>query len=630
MVDVGRALVKLRHRTNLSACVVVVVYVIRRLWHRWRSWPRGTFILRGHWLLGTTPELVDIIRASLRHEHLDLLCGLHWQLGKTFAAKAPLQPWWLMTTCPKNIEHVMSTNFANYPKGPWIGTKLSDLLGRGICNVDGKEWYHQRKTASHMFTAKVFQEHIWSVVRRNARKLRDILQSADAQKALDIFSLMNRFALDTIGEIGFGKCIGSLEDASLPFLRSFDSAQRITFKRFFTPHWRLLKWLGIGSERETYEAFRHLDEHTRSVVRELRSCIAREDDSAKSSGVSWADIEARKSLVGLFLVDAKNQGKELSEDYLRDLVLNFVFAGRDTVTHALSWAVYSLCMHPEVAEKARKEIEEICGVRGPAYEDLTDLVYLQAVVHETLRLYPALPMECKLAADDDTWPDGTFVPQGTYAIFNTYAMGRDISLWGEDAMVFRPERWLEMKSPPTSFQYPVFHAGPRECPGKLLAQVEVKTCLAMLLPHLSFELAVPVAQIREDRKLTMGMAHGLPCYVKRVERADDTKHAESSLSSSSSTGVLSESELSDYQSSRSDYSDATSECEESEVAHAEASSAPEQKPPGRRRSGRTRQREQRRRRFRTPSPDVFDDTCARGPRTHRAWSFASAGSVYSS
>jgi len=613
MVHIAKQLQKLQRRSALPVCVAVVVCIIRRLWKRWRSRPRGVYILRGHWLLGTTQELADIISASLRHEHLDLLCGLHWQLGKTFAARAPLQPWWLMTTCPKNIEHVMSTNFANYPKGPWIGTKLSDLLGRGICNVDGKEWYHQRKTASHMLTAKPFQEHIWSVVRRNARKLRDILQSADSQQSMDIFSLMNRYALDTIGEIGFGKCIGSLEDASLPFLRSFDSAQRITFKRFFTPHWRLLKWLGIGSEKETYQHFCHLDEHTRSVVRELRSCIAREDDNAKSSGISWADIEARKSLVGLFLVDAKNHGKELSEDFLRDLVLNFVFAGRDTVTHSLSWAVYCLCMHPEVAEKVRTEVKEVCGVKGPAYEDLKDLIYLQAVLNETLRLYPALPLECKLAADDDTWPDGTFVPQGTYAIFNTYAMGRDTSIWGEDALVFRPERWLEMERAPTSFQYPVFHAGPRECPGKLLAQVEMKTCLAMLLPHLSFELAVPVDQIREDRKLTMGMANGLPCFVKRVERADDGKHVESS---SSTTGVLSESELSDYQSSRSDYSDANSECEES-------LSALEQKPVGRRRSGRTRQREQRRRRFRTPSPDVFEDGGGRTLRTHRAWSSAS-------
>merc|ERR1719401_67821 len=99
------------------------------------------------------------------------------------------------------------------------------------------------------------------------------------------------------------------------------------------------------------------------------------------------------------------------------------------------------------------------------------LPYLQAVCNEVLRLYPSVPTEVKMAADDDTWPDGTFVPAGCNIVYNIFSMGRDKQIWGDDAETFRPERWIEMQEPAGPYAYPVFNAGPRECLGKRLAQV---------------------------------------------------------------------------------------------------------------------------------------------------------------
>jgi len=241
----------------------------------------------------------------------------------------PLSPWAVKTTCPKNVEHITKSNFENYDKGERIRGPLSDLLGRGIFNSDGHQWHSQRKIASHMFTASVFKEHIWVTVRRNARKLRDMLESSDPAKPVDVFNLMNRFTLDCMGEIGFGKCIGSLEDPSSPFMVSFDRAQEITFWRFGNPLWKICRRFGICSEKETQEHFGILDAYSRSVVREL--CSAIEQGSSKTSGVNWADMEARKSFIGLFLEDARARGETLSEDFLRDLMMNFLMAGRVSV-----------------------------------------------------------------------------------------------------------------------------------------------------------------------------------------------------------------------------------------------------------------------------------------------------------
>merc|ERR1712000_553903 len=107
---------------------------------------------------------------------------------------------------------------------------------------------------------------------------------------------------------------------------------------------------------------------------------------------------------------------------------------------------------------------------------------------------------------------------------------------GEDAEAFRPERWLEMKETIGNYQYPVFNAGPRECLGRRLAMVEMKTCLAMLLPQMSFQLAVPSEQITTDTQLTIGMGQGLPCFVRKiVGRESSGSNASTSLQSECET-----------------------------------------------------------------------------------------------
>ena len=117
---------------------------------------------------------------------------------------------------------------------------MHELLGDGIFNADGDLWFKQRKTASQMFTANRFKNHIWRVVQKNCQKVLDFL-STNQEPVVDIFNLLNRFTLDSIGEIGFGTSIGSLENPVSPFLRSFDEAQRIVFRRFVLPGWRALE-----------------------------------------------------------------------------------------------------------------------------------------------------------------------------------------------------------------------------------------------------------------------------------------------------------------------------------------------------------------------------------------------------
>eukprot|EP00930_Biecheleria_cincta_P046614 TRINITY_DN32166_c0_g1_i1.p1 TRINITY_DN32166_c0_g1~~TRINITY_DN32166_c0_g1_i1.p1 ORF type:complete len:550 (-),score=94.88 TRINITY_DN32166_c0_g1_i1:91-1740(-) len=528
-------------RARSCALLVAVLRVCYLVWFGLRRRPWGAPKTKSGWLAGLLGTLPDVWKAVQRHELHTWLHSLHKKHGKTFIPAVPL---WVarsvvITSDAKNVEHILKTNFDNYPKGPEMRWNFGDLLGRGIFNADGQDWYHQRKSTSHMFTAKLFKDHIWIIVRRNACKLRDILTATQPGKAVDVFNLMNRFTLDTIGEIGFGKSIGSLEDPSSPFLKSFDKAQQIVMRRFVDPFWYVARFFGFGMEGETRQHFKLLDEYSRSVVRELQAGLSKD-----TKGVAWMDLEAKKSFVGLFIADLQKRGEAFDETFLRDLVLNFLIAGRDTTAQALSWAIFCLSIHPEIQQKAREEVLAVHGTDGPEYDDVKRLPYLQAVLSETLRLYPSVPIDVKYSLSDETLPDGTHVPAGTSVFYNIFSMGRDTTLWGDDASEFKPERWLAMEEPVSNFVYPVFNAGPRECLGRRLAYVEMTTCLAALLPCLSFKLAVPSEEIKPDAQLTLGMATGLPCEVIALKvDSFDEKSATSTTEVATCESEISDAEL---------------------------------------------------------------------------------------
>jgi cytochrome P450 len=148
------------------------------------------------------------------------------------------------------------------------------------------------------------------------------------------------------------------------------------------------------------------------------------------------------------------------------------------------------------------------------YEELKQMHYLHAAVTESLRLYPPVPVDGKMALEDDVLPDGTHIPKRTGVAYHPYAMGRMENLWGADCLEFKPERWLKdgVFVPESPYKFAVFQAGPRVCLGKDFAMLQMKLVAAGLLTQFTF--SVP-----ENFKptyalsLTMPIKNGLPVRV---------------------------------------------------------------------------------------------------------------------
>merc|ERR1719342_2023833 len=114
----------------------------------------------------------------------------------------------------------------------------------------------------------------------------------------------------------------------------------------------------------------------------------------------------------------------------------------------MSWCLWEIMQHEDVEQSILEEGLRVCGDGPLTYEMISKLFYLDAVIRESLRLHPSVPIDIKEAVADDTLPNGTWVARGTAVIWHTYSMGRSRKIWGDDAEQFRPDRWLAMASPP--------------------------------------------------------------------------------------------------------------------------------------------------------------------------------------
>ncbi|CAL5407052.1 unnamed protein product [Camellia sinensis] len=410
-----------------------------------------------------------------------------------------------ITANPSNVEHILKTRFDNYPKGEPFSMILGDLLGHGIFNVDGNLWRFQRKMASLELGSVFVRSSAFDKVATEIKtRLIPLLYSVAGKNegVLDLQDVFRRFSFDNICKFSFGLDPGCLE-LTLPishFAHSFDLATKLSAERAMAASqwiWKIKRVLNIGSERKLKEAIHQINILAKEVIKQRRIL----------------GFSTNQDLLSRFVAITDN------ESYLRDIVISFILAGRDTVASALTSFFWLLAKHSEVELKIRDELDQRIHENQDfaTLEQIRHLHYLHAAISESMRLYPPIQFDSKFAQEDDTLPDGTFVKKGTRVTYHPYAMGRMEAIWGPDFMEFKPERWLKSGTfcPQCPYKYPVFQAGIRVCLGKELALVEMKSVAVAVLRRFEIKVdRVGYAAIRFEPGLTATMKGGLPVVVK--------------------------------------------------------------------------------------------------------------------
>jgi cytochrome P450 len=179
--------------------------------------------------------------------------------------------------------------------------------------------------------------------------------------------------------------------------------------------------------------------------------------------------------------------------------MTFLAAGHETTASAMTWAIYMLCLNPDVQTRLRAEIRE----KLPSVDEDTEITsqiidhmpYLNAVCNEVLRYYPPVPLTLR-DAGNDTSIAGHYVPKGTRVMLIPWAINKQESLWGPDARKFNPERWMPSEKnlqsanggAPSNFAMLTFLHGPRSCIGQAFAKAEFACLLASWVGRFEFKL----------------------------------------------------------------------------------------------------------------------------------------------
>uniref|UniRef100_A0A6N2LSQ1 Cytochrome P450 n=1 Tax=Salix viminalis TaxID=40686 RepID=A0A6N2LSQ1_SALVM len=410
---------------------------------------------------------------------------------------------------PANVQHILN-QVLRLREGSKSRQTLFDFLGNGIFNIDGDSWKFQRQVSSHEFNTKSLRKFVETVVDTKSLTLNpDSLHCCSYNQHTSKI----RFRQHMQDRFEHEYLLPDLPETE--FAKTFDDAAKISSGRFATllPFlWKIKRFLNIGSEKRLKEACSDLREFARNIIKEKKQ-----------------ELSNKPSLETVDLLSRFLSSGHSDEDFVTDIVISFILAGRDTTSAALTWYFWLLSQNPEIEKEILREIKD--KSESPVYEEVKDMVYTHASLCESMRLYPPVPIDGKVALRDDVLPDGTVIKKGMRVLYHPYAMGRLEMLWGPDWEEFKPERWLQRAGDGVSndgkwsfvgrdpYSYPVFQAGPRICLGKDMAFLQMKRVVAGILRRFK---VVPAAEDGVEPVfvsfLTSKMEGGFP--VRFEERAN--------------------------------------------------------------------------------------------------------------
>jgi len=310
---------------------------------------------------------------------------------------------------------------------------------------------------------------------------------------------MSRVTLDIIGLAGFNYKFNAL---------STDPEKDELMKAFSILTGQGQRISVIPSLRAMYPALRFLPAPNDAVRSKAAAVMKRIGTGLleQNKGVKPSD---RKNVLSV-LIQAntlEEKSHQMKDEDVLSQIPTFLIAGHVTTSVTMSWALYALSQNKHAQTKLREEISNI-STDNPTMDDLNGLPYMDAVVRETLRLYPPLPGVLREARKDDCIPLSTpftdkkgivrseiRIRKGQSVTIPINLINRDISIWGEDAAEFKPERWADIPSAASSVpgvwsNILSFIGGPRSCIGFRFSLVEIKALLFMLIRAFEIDLAV--------------------------------------------------------------------------------------------------------------------------------------------
>lgn len=379
---------------------------------------------------------------------------------------------------------VIATALKDRPEGFRRTVRTSQVgaemgLKPGLFGAEGQAWRDQRRMVMASFAPGHVRAYFPSLQRVVLRLRGRWQKAAQAGHAIALQEDLMRYTVDGVAGLAFGSDINTLESDEEVIQQHLDKIFPALFRRIFArvPYWR---WIRLPRDRA-------LDRSVAAIHIAIAGFIAQARERMRANP---ALREQPGNLLEGMIAAADEGGSGLTDEHVAGNVITMLLAGEDTTANTLAWMIWLLQCNPAALARATEEVLRLAP--DPAAftpEQMASLDYLEACASETMRLKPVAPFLVLEALHDTTLGD-VAVPAGTFV----WCVMRHDPMNAKhfpDPQAFDPSRWLDHADPALTPSSPKrvampFGAGPRVCPGRYLALLEIKMAAAMLLS--SFEI----------------------------------------------------------------------------------------------------------------------------------------------
>ncbi len=397
---------------------------------------------------------------------------------------------------PETVRKVMIENGMNYLDKTTQQVKaLEPLLGNGLFVSTGATWKKHRRLLSGSFDDKHIK--MYSKVMISAIKDLEIKwDKLESGAKISMQPEMAQLGADIIARALFGEKLGS--ESAAKVVAAFADYQTVV-RQMDIPKLIGMRWFpnlngkfGIG----------------KNSAQVIHAVV---DDIMEKATYK----ENKETLVAQFIraSETLDENESMTRLEIRNEIIVLFMAGHETTANVLSWVWYLLSQAPEVEKKLHQELARELGGKTPTYEDIERLPYTRAILDETMRLYPPVPVLARQASEDDTI-NGQHIPAQSNMLIVPWLLQRHKKYWDKPDY-FIPERFMPDAKSPVKFTYIPFSAGPRVCPGKTFGIKESVLVFAILAQRFRVETSDGYAG-GIDCRLTLRPSDNLP--MKLIKR----------------------------------------------------------------------------------------------------------------
>jgi cytochrome P450 len=370
-----------------------------------------------------------------------------------------------------------------------------ELESNGIFAAEGKQWERQRQITMQAFKPEQLR-HFFPVMCNITKRLKNRWSKiANTGQSIDVQKDCMRFTVDITTNFAFGYDINLLEQENDNFQRHLEKFLPVFNRRANAPfpYWHFVK---LPSESAMEKSLDSIKKTIDTFIQETRQRLAHQPGM---------NIKPDNFLEALLLAYDEN-GNYLSDKEIQGNIITLLLAGEDTTAHTLAWLLFLITEHPEIQHKMQMEADAVLGAETiPAdLSVIEQLIYIEAVAHETLRLKSVAPL-LFMEPIRDVELAGIFIPKGTFLMLvSRYGALQEKNF--SHAHEFMPERWLETQTSNITHNRNAsipFGSGPRFCPGRNLALLEIKMAMAMLCKNFSITRVQTEQPIQEIFSFTM-------------------------------------------------------------------------------------------------------------------------------